>query len=105
MSIQTIGERELNILNANIRSVGLGTRFDWGSFTMSNMMLICSYLYLTSSKSKKRFGYIAIWILQAFSGMLLARSIIIGIVISILLVILSSENSVKKLSFVLKPLQ
>ncbi|MBR1432845.1 hypothetical protein [Ruminococcus sp.] len=102
MSIQTIGERELNILNANIRSVGLGTRFDWGSFTMSNMMLICSYLYLTSSKSKKRFGYIAIWILQAFSGMLLARSIIIGIVISILLVILSSENIVKKLSFVLK---
>ena len=101
ISIQTISARELNSLDAGIRSVGLGTRFDFGAFTMSILMVICCYLCLISEK-KERKKYIMFLVMQMIAGMFLARSIIIGVCTVGIFIVISNDSVVKKFGLGIK---
>ena len=96
INMQTISQRELNSLNAGIRSVGLGTRFDFGAFTMSMIMILTCYLYITAENTREKNIYTIVLFLQTISGLFLARSIIIGVVVSIVFILASNKNFIEK---------
>ena len=100
ISIQTISAREILSLESGIRSVGLGTRFDFGSFTMSVALFSTSYLYLTTTSSKEKNILIIIYILQVISGLFLARSISIGLIISLIFILIFDRKIIKKIRFI-----
>ena len=102
MSIQFIGEREMNILNVGIRSLGIGTRFDYGAFTMSIVLLMIVYLYSIEEKKSRKNLYIVLFGLNSAAGMLLARSIFVGVVLAIVYLIIANNNFNIKLGFIFK---
>lgn len=99
ISIQEINEREINILQDGIRAFGLGARFDFGAFTASVCLIIIAYLYTCCSRKKKR-QYVWQYMIISFSGILMARSIVVGICISLLYVLIAKHNLNKKIYFV-----
>lgn len=101
-SLQSIDERVVVALDDGIRAFGLGAGFDRGAFIMSFFLIITCYLYLTCGEDEKRWKYIIIYILQAFAGLLMARSIVTGIACSLLYMLLNSKKGFVVFKFVLK---
>lgn len=100
-SFQTLNKRMIDILDTGIRAYGLGSGFDFGSFVISYGLIITSYFYLTCEKSKRGL-YIAIYILLTFAGLLMARSIILGICFSLVFIVLANTESIKKFIFIIR---
>jgi hypothetical protein len=99
VSFQQMANREESLLTYGFRSVGLGIKFDIGSFYLSITMLISCYLYLLSG-SKKNI-YIAIWLIELIAGMMLARSIFLGVFFSLLFLLLFEKQFTKKMKIIM----
>ncbi len=102
ISLQTIAERELAILDVGIRSIGLGIRFDYGAFTISVIMIFTCYLFINCENEKEKNYYIFSFFLQMIAGALLARSIIIGILFSCIYLLLIYKKWNRTLIFLFK---
>lgn len=100
-SVQDLPDKVKNSLEGGIRAYGLGSGFDLGSFVISYSLLITVYLYLTCSK-KERNKYIIAYLIQAFAGLLMARSAAVGIVLSLVFLVYTSKGAKRTIFFVIK---
>ena len=101
-SIQSFNDRIANVLGDGIRAFGLGAGFDRGSFIMSFLLIITCYLYVSCGEDEKKGKYIFLYILQAFAGLLMARSIVTGVAFSLLYILLIPRKKFVAFKFVLK---
>lgn len=72
------------MVEEGIRAYGLGAGYDIGAFCMSFSLLFTIYLYFENNVQKKKMKYLLYFIIQTLAGLLMARSIFFGVVVSAL---------------------
>lgn len=96
LTIQVVEERVLPLIESGLRTYGIGSGFDYGSFIISYSLLITVLFYIITGKK----FYIVFYFIQAIAGFLMARSIIIGIFCSMMFLIISSSKAKIKVDFI-----
>ncbi len=86
------------LLESKLRLIGFGGFFFSGGITISISLILIIYLFLIKYiKKKEKIIYFFIYIFQALIGILISRTTIIGIIISILYLCLNIKNERKLL--------
>ncbi len=85
LSIQVLTANGVGaMVEQGIRAYGLGAGYDIGAFTMAFSLLITIYLYFEDNVQKKKVRYLLYFIVQVLAGLLMARSIFFGCIVSVL---------------------
>ncbi len=100
IDIQRWNTRTEFLMTYGGRTCGIGARFDYGSIIISISLISTVFLYFIERKSPLK--YIGLYTIQALAGLLLARSIIIGIVCSIVLFLWMDSKRILKIKIIIR---
>lgn len=101
VSLQAIAERLDTTYEENKRAFGFGSGFDLGAFIISYSLLIVSYFYIDCKRKRDEMLLLVVFFILSLAGLLMARSIIIGIGLSCIFILFVNKERTKKVSFVL----